>query len=75
MRYKLGEVADLIGGGTPKTTVAEYWNVGIHFCDKRESDFGNILKPKPPPPTAHTDTPANIRPSPAEKPVPPQSQF
>jgi restriction endonuclease S subunit len=27
--YKLSEIAQMIGGGTPKTTVEEYWNGDI----------------------------------------------
>lgn len=29
MKYKLSEIMDLIGGGTPKTSVPEYWGGGI----------------------------------------------
>ena len=25
MKYKLSETMDIIGGGTPKTSVVEYW--------------------------------------------------
>ena len=29
MRYKLSEIMDLIGGGTPKTSIPEYWGGNI----------------------------------------------
>ena len=29
-KYQLSEVINLIGGGTPKTSVSEYWNGEIH---------------------------------------------
>ena len=29
MKYKLSELMDIIGGGTPKTSIAEYWNGDI----------------------------------------------
>ena len=32
MKYKLSEVMDLIGGGTPKTTKPEYWDGDIPCC-------------------------------------------
>ena len=28
---KLGEVADIVGGGTPSTKVKEYWNGNINW--------------------------------------------
>lgn len=28
---KLGEVADIVGGGTPKTNISEYWNGDIEW--------------------------------------------
>jgi len=36
---RLGEVAEIIGGGTPKTGVAEYWNGGIPWLSV--VDFNN----------------------------------
>lgn len=35
--YKLGEIIQLIGGGTPKTTIPEYWNGDIPWLSV--SDF------------------------------------
>jgi type I restriction enzyme S subunit len=34
--YKLGEVADVIGGGTPSTTILEYWNGDIAWITPRD---------------------------------------
>ncbi|WP_132690288.1 restriction endonuclease subunit S [Volucribacter psittacicida] len=33
---RLGEVADIIGGGTPSTTVDEYWNGNINWYSPQE---------------------------------------
>ena len=33
---KLGEVAEIIGGGTPKTSVAEYWNGDIPWLTPKD---------------------------------------
>jgi type I restriction enzyme, S subunit len=40
--YSLAEVIDLIGGGTPKTTVAEYWNGDIPWLSV--ADFNTDRK-------------------------------
>ncbi|MCT3805322.1 restriction endonuclease subunit S [Elizabethkingia anophelis] len=40
--YKLSEIINLIGGGTPKTTVLEYWNGNIPWLSV--VDFGNCNK-------------------------------
>lgn len=40
--YKLSEIINLIGGGTPKTNVAEYWNGNIPWLSV--VDFGNDQK-------------------------------
>jgi type I restriction enzyme, S subunit len=29
---RLGEIAEIVNGGTPRTGVAEYWNGGIQWC-------------------------------------------
>jgi type I restriction enzyme S subunit len=34
--YKLGEVAEIIGGGTPSTTNVEYWNGTIPWLTTRD---------------------------------------
>lgn len=34
--YKLSEIADIIGGGTPSTTVDEYWNGAIPWLTPRD---------------------------------------
>lgn len=39
MRYKLSEIMFLIGGGTPKTTIPEYWNGDIPWLSVK--DFNN----------------------------------
>lgn len=38
---KLGEVADIIGGGTPSTNVSEYWNGDIDWYSPVE--IGNQI--------------------------------
>ena len=39
MRYKLSEIMDLIGGGTPKTSIPEYWGGNIPWLSVK--DFNN----------------------------------
>lgn len=39
MKYKLSEVIELIGGGTPKTSKSEYWNGDIPWLSVK--DFNN----------------------------------
>lgn len=39
MKYKLSDIMDLIGGGTPKTTNPEYWNGSIPWLSVK--DFNN----------------------------------
>jgi len=39
MKYKLSEVMDLIGGGTPKTSNPDYWNGNIPWLSVK--DFNN----------------------------------
>lgn len=39
MRFKLSEIMNIIGGGTPKTTVSEYWNGTIPWLSVK--DFNN----------------------------------
>lgn len=39
MIYKLSEIMELIGGGTPKTSVSEYWNGSIPWLSVK--DFNN----------------------------------
>lgn len=39
MRYKLSEIMDIIGGGTPKTSKPEYWNGDIPWLSVK--DFNN----------------------------------
>ncbi|MBX2901182.1 MAG: restriction endonuclease subunit S [Cyclobacteriaceae bacterium] len=36
IKYKLSEVADIIGGGTPSTTIDEYWNGNIPWLTPRD---------------------------------------
>lgn len=40
--YMLSEVVEIIGGGTPKTSVADYWNGDIPWLSVK--DFGNDLR-------------------------------
>lgn len=42
MKYKLSQVMDLIGGGTPKTSKSEYWNGDIPWLSVK--DFGNDFR-------------------------------
>ena len=39
MRYKLSDIMELIGGGTPKTSVHEYWDGNIPWLSVK--DFNN----------------------------------
>ena len=39
MKYRLAEIVDLIGGGTPKTSNPDYWNGTIPWLSVK--DFGN----------------------------------
>ncbi|MCD8376126.1 MAG: restriction endonuclease subunit S [Oscillospiraceae bacterium] len=39
MKYKLSEIMDIIGGGTPKTSKQEYWNGDIPWLSVK--DFNN----------------------------------
>ncbi len=39
MKYKLSNIMDLIGGGTPKTSVPEYWDGSIPWLSVK--DFNN----------------------------------
>jgi type I restriction enzyme S subunit len=40
-KYKLSQIMDIIGGGTPKTTVAEYWNGDIPWLSVVDFGGGN----------------------------------
>ncbi|MGQ4006538.1 restriction endonuclease subunit S [Francisellaceae bacterium CB300] len=40
---KLGEVADIVGGGTPGTTVPEYWNGNIDWYSPTEIGYSNYV--------------------------------
>ena len=42
MKYKLSEIMELIGGGTPKTSIAEYWGGDIPWLSVK--DFNNDLR-------------------------------
>lgn len=46
MKYKLSEVMDLIGGGTPKTNKPEYWNGNIPWLTVKDfnNDFRHVYK-------------------------------
>ena len=37
MKYKLSEIMDIIGGGTPKTSKPEYWNGDIPWLSVKDS--------------------------------------
>jgi len=41
MKYKLSELMDVIGGGTPQTSKAEYWNGDIPWLSVK--DFNNAV--------------------------------
>ena len=36
MKYKLGEICEIVSGSTPKTSVAEYWDGGIKWITPAE---------------------------------------
>ncbi len=38
-RYRISEICDILGGGTPKTTIPEYWNGDIPWLSVK--DFNN----------------------------------
>jgi type I restriction enzyme, S subunit len=40
---KLGEVSEIMNGGTPKTNIAEYWDGDIHWITP--ADLGKLKKP------------------------------
>lgn len=42
MKYKLSEIMDLIGGGTPKTSNPDYWNGHIPWLSVK--DFSNDFR-------------------------------
>ena len=42
MKYKLSDIMDIIGGGTPKTSNKDYWNGNIPWLSV--IDFNNNLK-------------------------------
>lgn len=46
MKYKLSEIMDLIGGGTPKTSKAEYWDGDIPWLSVKDfnDDFRYVYK-------------------------------
>lgn len=46
MKYKLSEVMDVIGGGTPKTSKPEYWNGNIPWLSVKDfnNDFRYVYK-------------------------------
>ena len=42
MKYKLSQIMDIIGGGTPRTSIAEYWGGEIPWLSVK--DFNNDLR-------------------------------
>lgn len=40
--FKIGEIAEIISGGTPKTSIAEYWNGDVYWLSVK--DFNNDNK-------------------------------
>lgn len=46
MKYKLSDVMDIIGGGTPKTNKPEYWNGNIPWLSVKDfnNGFRNVYK-------------------------------
>jgi len=42
MKYKLSDIMDLIGGGTPKTSIESFWNGDIPWLSVK--DFNNNLR-------------------------------
>jgi type I restriction enzyme S subunit len=55
--YKLSDVIELIGGGTPKTTVAEYWGGDIPWLSVVDFNTGNKYVEK----TEKTITPKGLK--------------
>ena len=45
MRYKLGEICEIVSGSTPKTSVDEYWNGNIAWINSGEVNEFRIVKP------------------------------
>ena len=40
---KLGEITEIVSGGTPSTQIAEYWNGNINWCTPTDIlDFGHL---------------------------------
>ncbi len=36
IRYKLGEICDIVSGSTPKTSVSEYWDGDVKWITPAE---------------------------------------
>lgn len=45
MKYKLSEIMDIIGGGTPKTSKPEYWNGDIPWLSVLVDGIFKYLDP------------------------------
>jgi len=43
--YKLGDVSDVVGGGTPSTVNSNYWNGDIHWLKPRDLSNFHDVKP------------------------------
>lgn len=43
MKYKLSEVMDVIGGGTPKTSKPEYWNGDIPWLSVKDLTMITVM--------------------------------
>ena len=41
MKYKLSDIMDLIGGGTPKTNIPNYWGGNIPWLSVKDFNSGN----------------------------------
>ena len=45
IRYKLGEICDIVSGSTPKTSVSEYWDGDVKWITPAEiSDDSYIIE-------------------------------
>ena len=44
--YKLSEIVEIIGGGTPKTSMKEYWNGDIPWLSVKDfnNDFRTVVQ-------------------------------
>ena len=44
MKYKLSELIEIIGGGTPKTKIEAYWNGDIPWLSVKDFNIYSAVK-------------------------------